>query len=113
MPPDVDSTTERVINARATLASLTTDELAMRVIDDVLSEGYAQALEGDAWLMRAEQRLHALIDDATVPARGRELRTVAREHSGFQRSVIALRRELEALRQERSRLRSHSHARSS
>jgi hypothetical protein len=36
--------------------------------------GYAEALAGDAWLTDNERRLHELIDDASLAARGRELR---------------------------------------
>ncbi len=110
---DVENATKLVIAARARVARLPPGVVAVGEIDDVLTQGYARALEGDAWLMQTEERLHKLIDDASVPTRGRELRTIAREHVEFQRSVIELRRELEALRQERTRMRSRSHAGSS
>ena len=113
MLQDVEDATKLVVAARARVARLPPGVVAVREIDDVLTEGYARALEGDAWLMHAEERLHELIDDPSAPKRGRELRTVAREHDDCQRSVIELRRELEALRQERSRMRSRAHAGSS
>jgi len=107
---DVENATKLVIAARARVARLPPGVVAVGEIDDALTQGYAQALEGDAWLMRAEERLHELIDDASAPTRGRELRTIARDHDDYQRSVIELRRELEALRLERTRMRSRSHA---
>lgn len=113
MLEDVEIATQMVIAARARVARLPPGVIAVREIDDVLTHGYARALEGDAWLMQAEERLHELIDDASAPTRGRELRTIAREHADFQRKVIELRRELQALRLERTRMRSRSHAGSS
>ncbi len=85
-------------------------DLPEHEIENALSDGYAQALTGDAWLTELENRLHNLIDDRSAPVRGRELRELAREHAALQQSVIALRRELEALRQERRQRTPHSHA---
>lgn len=113
MLQDVKEATLMVTAARARVARLPAGVVAVREIDDVLTAGYARALEGDAWLMQTEERLHELIDDASAPARGRELRTIAREHDHFQRSVIELRRALEALRLERTRMRSRSRVTSS
>jgi hypothetical protein len=109
MLQDVEDATKMVVAARARVARLPPGVVAVREIDDVLTQGYARALEGDAWLMQAEERLHELIDNPAAPTRGRELRTIARQHDSCQQSVIALRRELEALRQERTRMRSRSH----
>jgi len=81
----------------------------MAEIDDALSEGYAQALAADAWLMRTEQRLHELIDDASLAARGRDLRALSGELARVQRRLAELRRELEALRRDNDRLRTRSH----
>ncbi len=86
------------------------DRALLEKIEDVLTEGYARALEGDAWSMRSEQRLHELIDgDGDSPVRGRELRTLATEHARFQNEVMALRRELAELRHDRDRLHAGSH----
>ena len=79
-------------------------------IEDALSEGYGLALEGDAWSMRSEERLHEIISDTTTPVRGRALRTIATEHARFERDLIALRRELAELRRQRDRLYARSHA---
>ena len=113
MLQDVENATKMIIAARARVARLPPGVVAVGEIDDVLTQGYARALEGDAWLSQTEERLHDLIDDVTAVKRGRELRTIAREHDHFQRSVIELRRELEALRLERTRIRSRSYAGSS
>jgi predicted nucleic acid-binding Zn-ribbon protein len=113
MLQDIEDTTKLVVSARARVARLAPSVVAVREIDDVLTQGYARALEGDAWLMQAEERLHDLIDNASAPKRGRELRTIAREHDDVQQSVIELRRELEALREERTRMRARSRAGSS
>jgi uncharacterized protein YceH (UPF0502 family) len=88
------------------------DRALLEKIEDVLTEGYARALEGDAWSMRSEQRLHELIDgdgDGDSLVRSRELRTLATEHARFQNEVMALRRELAELRHERDRLHAGSH----
>ena len=85
------------------------DRAMLEKIEDVLTEGYARALEGDAWSMRSEERLHEIISDTDSLVRGRELRTLATEHARFQNEVIALRRELAELRHDRDRLRADSH----
>ena len=86
------------------------DRALLEKIEDVLTEGYARALEGDAWSMSSEQRLHELIDgDGDSLVRGRELRTLAIEHARFQNEVMALRRELAELRYDRDRLHAGSH----
>jgi hypothetical protein len=86
------------------------DRALLEKIEDVLTEGYARALEGDAWSMRSEQRLHELMyGDGDSLVRGRELRTLATEHARFQNEVMALRRELAELRHDRDRLHAGSH----
>jgi len=85
----------------------------VRESEDALSEGYAQALAGDAWLARAEQQLQELIDDTSIAVRGRDVRMLVFEHGEVRRDVIELRRQLEGLRQQHDRLRERSHAPSS
>ena len=104
--------TERVAALRVHLRGKAPGDRLLAQIEDTLTEGYAHALSGDAWSTRSEQRLHDLISDAESPMRGRELRALANEHASFQSDVVALRRELAALRQDRDRLRAGSHARS-
>lgn len=110
MHPDLATMIERVhalheqIRDRAGV-----DRAMLEKIEDVLTEGYARALEGDAWSMRSEERLHELIGDTGLPVRARELRTLATAHARFQNEVIALRRELAELRHDRDRLHAGSH----
>lgn len=104
MRPDVETATERVAAVRARLACLPPLDLHVQEIDDALCEGYAQALAGDAWLTRTERRLHELIDDPSLAVAGSELRALAGERGVLERSVIALREELAALRHEHERL---------
>lgn len=73
-------------------------------IDDALPDGYVQALAGDAWSRRSEQRLQELITHPDLPVRGPELRRLVAEHDRFGRELIALRRQLAGLRQDRDRL---------
>jgi len=104
MRPDVQSATDRVIAIRARMQGEPAGEGARQECEDALSEGYAQALAGDAWLAHTEQRLHELIDDASIPVRGRDLRLLVREHTDLERCVIELRRELDGLRREHDRV---------
>jgi hypothetical protein len=113
MRPNVQSATDRVIAIRARLTGEPQRDVSMREREDALSEGYAEALAGDAWLASTEHRLHQLIDDVSIPVRGRDLRLLMREHDDVQRSVIALRRELAGLRREHDRLLERSHSRAS
>jgi hypothetical protein len=99
---------DRVARLCDGLAGRRPSSALMAEIDDVLAEGYARALNGDAWSIRTEERLHELISDPEVPVRGRHLRAVATDHAGFQRELIELRRRLAELGGERERLRDGS-----
>lgn len=94
---------ERVAALRVDVRGRRAGEALMAKIEDTLTEGYGHALSGDAWSIRSEQRLHDLINSES-PVRGRELRALAYEHGRFQSDVIALRRELAELRNDRDRL---------
>ncbi len=104
MRQDVQSAAGRVNAIRARLGREPSGMASMRECENALSEGYAQALAGDAWLARAEQRLHELIDHASTPVRGRDLRVLVHEHAEVERCVIELRHELDGLRREHERL---------
>lgn len=106
MRPDLASIIERVAALRAQPAVRAggADDALLAQIEDMLTEGYAHALDGDAWSMRSEERLHELISDSESVVRGRELRQLAAEHARFQREVVALRRELAELRHDRDRM---------
>lgn len=103
---------ERVVKLRLEAAGIVQSEALLAQMEDALSEGYGLALAGDAWLMRFEERLHEIIDDASSPVRGGALRTVASEHARFERDLIGLRRELARLRGERDRVHARTFARS-
>jgi hypothetical protein len=109
MRPDVDSATERVIALRARLADSPAAGVAPQKIEDELCVGYVCALEADAWLSGVEERLQASFEDSPLDAREEVLALVA-EHAKFQRSLIALRRELAGLRREHDRLRGYAPA---
>ena len=109
MRPELATMTERVAALRERSAAPAAAEAVLDEIEDALAEGYAQALAGDAWSMRSEQRLHDLISSVD-PVRGGDLRTLAGDHTRFQHDLIELRRELAALRRERDRLRATTQA---
>ena len=96
--------TERVMLLREQCLRSAPPETLLEQIEDVLSEGYGQALAGDAWSISREERLQQLISDVDEPFRARRLRLLAAEHAEFQRDLIALRRELAELRRDRERL---------
>jgi len=104
MSPDLRLMIERVTGLREQLAFRAPSQAVLDEIEDVLTEGYARALTGDAWSMRTEQRLHELISDASTPVRGGDLRAIAADHASFQRDLIDLRRELTELWHARDRL---------
>ena len=108
MSPDLKVMIERVVRLREDLAGRQPSRALLAEIEDVLTEGYARALTGDAWSTRTEQRLHELISDASTPVRGGDLRAIATDHASFQRDLIELRRELTALWHARDRLRTDS-----
>ena len=112
MRPDLVNIIERVeaLRAQTDVRAGEADEALLAQIEDLLTEGYAYALDGDAWSMRSEERLHELINDTDSIVRGRELRQLASEHARFQREVVALRRELAELRHDRDRVRALARA---
>jgi hypothetical protein len=68
-------------------------------IEDVLSEGYASALAGEARMFKLEERLDDLLDSGDE-SRARELRLIVREHRAAERSVATLRSALAGLHSE-------------
>lgn len=110
MRPQLAPMTARVAALREQWPAPAEIEAVLVEIEDALAEGYAQALAGDAWSLRSEQRLQDLISDVDAPVRGRELRTLARDHASFQLDLVDLRRELAALRRDRDRLRAATQA---
>ena len=102
---------ERVAALRVQARGRTAPDALLAEIENTLTEGYAHALSGDAWSTRSEQRLHDLISNSDSPVRGRELRALATEHARFQNDVIALRRELAELRNDRDRLKARVRSR--
>lgn len=113
MRPDIETAVEHVAAARVRLGRAPLGEVDAQEIEDALCKGYAQALAGDAWLAQTEQRLHELIEDRSRPVRGRDVRALAAEHGDFQHGLIALRRELAAMRREHDRLLERAHVRRS
>ena len=104
MRPDLRTTIERVTLLREQCRRGAPPETLLEQIEDVLSEGYGEALAGDAWSISSEERLQQLITCADEPFRARRLRLLAFEHAQFQRDLVALRRELAELRHYRKRL---------
>ena len=105
MPPDLKKATERVAEARSSLAHFSPTEESLRQVEEVLTDGYALALVGDAWSKRAERHLHELIDAALQPSGAGDLRALSIELGNFQRGLVALRDGLGNLRGEYVRIR--------
>lgn len=112
MRPDLATMRERLTLLREQCERDGREEGLLEQIEYVLSEGYAQALNGDAWSMSTEERLQQLISGDGEPFRARRLRLLVSEHAQFQRDLVALRRELRELRHDRDRLRTGSGRRS-
>ena len=110
MSPDLATMTGHVAALREVSAGSTATETLLAQIEDRLTEGYAWALNADAWSMRTEQRLHELGNDTLVVVDDCDYRGLAHEHVLFRRELSALRRELAALRRERDRLRADQRA---
>jgi hypothetical protein len=107
MRPDLAPIHARVHGLRETSAAAVASDALFAEIEDALMEGYACALNGDAWSLATEQRLHELMID---PESGAKLGALATEHTRFQRELIGLRRALSELWRDRDRLRGHSGA---
>lgn len=74
-------------------------------VEDALCDGYAHALAGDAWSMRAQARMLELIGAAHAPGGATGLHALAREHFEFEAHLTALRVQLSALKDEYRALR--------
>jgi hypothetical protein len=98
MRPDVETAARRVAETRARLARLPAGQVVTQEVEDALGDGYALALEGDAWLMHADERFEALIDGPSETVSGREVRALRHERQTFTRDLAALRAELALLR---------------
>jgi hypothetical protein len=107
MRPDLAPIHARVHTLRETAAGGAAGEELFDEIEDALMEGYASALDGDAWSLATEQRLHELMID---PDSSAELGTLAAEHARFQRELIGLRRALSELWRDRDGLRARHNA---
>src|SRR3954451_11546421 len=102
MRPDLAPIDARVHTLRESAAAGVASQALFADIEDALTEGYAWALEGDAWSLATEQRLHELMID---PESGAQLGALAAEHAHFQRELIGLRRALSELWRDRDGLR--------
>jgi hypothetical protein len=102
--PDLATMRARIARARNGMPRAMAPTALLVEIDDLLTEGYAWALAGDAWSLDAEQQLHELISNRELPIRGRAIRELTRDHAAFEGELIALRRELALLRRDRGRL---------
>jgi hypothetical protein len=65
-------------------------------IEDLLSQGYTEALSGEARMVALEEQLDEILD-AGDETRARELRLVVREHRAVEGAVAQLRRALSEL----------------
>jgi hypothetical protein len=84
----------RALTARARRAS--SDQVLLVEIEDLLSQGYAEALSGEARMVALEERLDEILDTGDE-SRARELRLVVREHRDVEGTVARLRRALAEL----------------
>ena len=69
-----------------------------REIDDLLTEGYARALAGEAQSRRIERRLIQLLADIDTPAVAKEARRLALQRRTVDQAVADLRGKLARLR---------------
>lgn len=96
--------TERVARLRAEAAADVSVAALRARIDDLLTEGYLAALDGDAWSISAEHELHDLLNEGRLAAGVGQLQDLVKRHTAVQMDLLALRRELSLLRRERDRL---------
>ena len=83
-----------MLTARARRAS--SNPTLLDEIEDLLSQGYAEALSGEARMVALEERLDEILDTGDE-SRARELRLVVREHRDVEGTVARLRRALAEL----------------
>ena len=75
------------------------DPMLIAEMNNVLSEGYAEALLAEAELMRLEERLADAID-CLAPGRAAAVRRLAREQRSVERAVARLRSHLALMHDE-------------
>src|SRR3954447_22796102 len=75
-----------------------TPELRLSQLEDLLTEGYARALEGEAQSRRLEQRLAKLLPDIDKPGVAKEIRRLTLQRRTVDQAVSDLRAKLAAVR---------------
>jgi hypothetical protein len=103
MRPDVEAATRRVRQMRTRAGGFPPGGTFAHEVENALGNGYAVALEGDAWLMGAERALEAMIEDTSRAASAKEIRARLHDLRRFKGKLAALRDELAALRGEHER----------
>ena len=104
MHPDLTPISDRVQALSERAGRATSDLVLLSEIETTLCDGYAEALEGDAWSAQMERRMQELIVQIPAAGAARELRVVAKRHGDFQVHLVLLRRRLVRLRAEFDRL---------
>jgi hypothetical protein len=73
-------------------------DLRLSELEDLLTEGYARALDGEAQSRRLEQRLAKLLPDIDEPGVAREIRRLTLQRRTVDQAVSDLRAKLAAVR---------------
>lgn len=76
------------------------DERTLSQMEDLLAEGYARALAGEAGSRRLEQRLELLLPRIEDPAVAKEARRLALQRQTLDGAVTELRAKLAGMRDE-------------
>jgi hypothetical protein len=96
---DYDELLTDVESLRGRARYVETDAELIGLIEDALTQGYAEALSGEARMMRLEERLDRLLDTADE-RRVSEFGELVREHRAIEDGVGRLRAALAAMQRD-------------
>jgi uncharacterized protein YPO0396 len=91
---------QRLDALRARARKVGADERVLAQMEDLLAEGYARALAGEAGSRRLGQRLEMLMPRMEEPATAKEARRLALQRRNLDETVAKLRAELAGMREE-------------
>jgi hypothetical protein len=98
--PEYAELLERIDRLAARAETSRVDDMLLSEIEDLLAEGYMQALTGEAKSRRMATRLERLVDTLDEPGAAVEARRLAVQRRTLDQKISTLRMRLNAIREQ-------------